>query len=168
MYKIIGADGREYGPVSLETLRQWTTEGRANNDTRVLAAGATEWKRLGDLPEFAPPGTGTPAAPSIPRPIGPPPQAARTNSLAIAGLVFGIISITFGLCCYGLPFNLAGIACSAVALNQINKDPQHEGGRGLAVAGLVLSILSLLLASLLLGLYFSFGPWRFSHRWYRL
>jgi hypothetical protein len=41
MYKIIGADGKEYGPVSTEQLRQWLTEGRVNNQTRVLAEGGT-------------------------------------------------------------------------------------------------------------------------------
>ena len=53
MYKIIGADGKEYGPVTAEQLRQWITEGRANAQTRVQADGETEWKTMGELPEFA-------------------------------------------------------------------------------------------------------------------
>ena len=28
MYKIIGADGKEYGPISAEQLRQWLNEDR--------------------------------------------------------------------------------------------------------------------------------------------
>ena len=35
MYKIIGADGKEYGPISLEVLRQWIAEGAP----AVLSAG---------------------------------------------------------------------------------------------------------------------------------
>ncbi len=35
MYKIIGADGKEYGPVTSEQVRQWITEGRANAQTKV-------------------------------------------------------------------------------------------------------------------------------------
>src|SRR5512137_441108 len=53
MYKIIGADGKEYGPISADQLRQWITEGRANGQTRVLADGTTEWKTLSELPQFA-------------------------------------------------------------------------------------------------------------------
>ena len=41
MYKIIGADGKEYGPITSEQLRQWMAEGRANLQTRVLPEGAT-------------------------------------------------------------------------------------------------------------------------------
>lgn len=53
MYKIVGADGKIYGPASAEQLRQWLAEGRANAQTQTLAEGAPEWKPLGTLPEFA-------------------------------------------------------------------------------------------------------------------
>jgi uncharacterized membrane protein len=84
------------------------------------------------------------------------PSQPRTNSLATAGLVLGILSVTFGLCCYGLPFNVAGIVCSVVALTQIRGDPQRERGHGLAVTGLVLSILSVVFAILLMVFSLSF------------
>ena len=165
MYKIIGADGREYGPISLDILRQWIAEGRANAETKVLVENATEWRKLGELPEFAPPTPSTPPSPPVaPAPISALPSSPRTNSLAITGLVLGIVSITVGLCCYGLPFNLAGAVCSAVALAQIKKDPQHERGEGIAIAGLILSILSLLFAALLMVMYFSFGSSSLLHR----
>ncbi len=53
MYRIIGADGREYGPVSLEQLQRWVTEGRANSYTKIRREGTTEWKPLGEVPEFS-------------------------------------------------------------------------------------------------------------------
>jgi uncharacterized membrane protein len=53
MYRIIGADGKEYGPVTTEQLRQWITEGRSNAQTQVQSEGSIEWKPLGTLPEFA-------------------------------------------------------------------------------------------------------------------
>lgn len=53
MYKIIGGDGKEYGPVAAEQLRQWIREGRANARTQALPVGGGEWKPLGELPEFA-------------------------------------------------------------------------------------------------------------------
>jgi hypothetical protein len=74
--------------------------------------------------------------------------------------------MTIGLCCYGLPFNVAGIVCSAIAMVQIKSDPQREGGHGLALAGLVLSVLSLVFAALMLIFYFSLGTNRFFHRFH--
>ena len=53
MYKIIGADGREYGPVTADQLRQWIRDGRATAQTKVQVEGATDWKTLAELPEFA-------------------------------------------------------------------------------------------------------------------
>ncbi|HUJ72706.1 MAG TPA: GYF domain-containing protein [Verrucomicrobiae bacterium] len=53
MYKIIGADGREYGLVTAEQLRQWIREGRVNAETKVQAEGSTEWKAISAFPEFA-------------------------------------------------------------------------------------------------------------------
>jgi uncharacterized membrane protein len=52
MHKIIGADGKEYGPVSVEQLRQWIAEGRADAQTRVAAEGETVWNTLGSMAEF--------------------------------------------------------------------------------------------------------------------
>lgn len=154
MYKIIGADGREYGPISADGLRQWIAEGRANAQTKVQVEGSTDWKRLADLPEFS---TGPAATAPLPAgPIAPLPSQPRTNSLATAGLVLGILSVTFGLCCYGLPFNVAGIVCSLVALTQIRANPDRERGHGLAITGLVLSILSIVFAILLVVFSLSF------------
>ena len=52
MYKIIGGDGREYGPVPAETIRDWVRCGRANAQTKAEADGDGAWKPLGDFPEF--------------------------------------------------------------------------------------------------------------------
>lgn len=52
MYKIIGGDSKEYGPVSFDQLCQWITEGRANADSLIQNEGAAEWKPLGSFPEF--------------------------------------------------------------------------------------------------------------------
>ena len=53
MYKIIGADGRPYGPATAETLREWIAAGRANAQTMAQAEGAADWKPLSAFPEFA-------------------------------------------------------------------------------------------------------------------
>ena len=53
MYKIIGADQKEYGPISADQIRQWIDEGRLNGQTAGQAEGSTEWKPLSQFPEFA-------------------------------------------------------------------------------------------------------------------
>ena len=53
MYKIIGADQKEYGPITADQLRQWISEGRVNANTKVQAEGAGVWKSVSELPEFA-------------------------------------------------------------------------------------------------------------------
>jgi hypothetical protein len=72
MYKIIGADQKEYGPVTAEQLRQWVTEGRVNGQTSVQAEGATEWKPLGTLPEFGDLLASSPAGGGVPPVFGAP------------------------------------------------------------------------------------------------
>ena len=52
-----GGDGKEYGPVSAEQLRQWASEGRANSHTMVrLAEGGTfvPFGSVAELAGFAP------------------------------------------------------------------------------------------------------------------
>ena len=51
MYKIVGADNREYGPVTQEEVLQWIAQGRANARTIAkLEDGA--WKPLASFDEF--------------------------------------------------------------------------------------------------------------------
>ena len=53
IYKIIGKDGKEYGPVTGEQIRQWIAEGRVERRTPVFVDGAKDWNFVGLLPEFA-------------------------------------------------------------------------------------------------------------------
>lgn len=146
MYKIIGNDGKTYGPVNAEKIREWITQGRVDNRTALLPEGASEWTFVGLVPEF------TKDFPSSPPVITPPKMVAlptnRTNSFATAGFVCGLISLT---CCCGCPFNILGLIFSIVAMVQINGQVQKQDGWGLALAGLICSAVSLLL-SLGLGL----------------
>jgi hypothetical protein len=149
MYKILGADGRQYGPISADQLSRWITEGRANAQTQTLAEGASEWKLLGSLPEFA--AHFAPLAPPPLRPSSISSYARQTNSYAVWGMVFGILSLCLCCCCcLNLPLGILGLVFSLIGLSQINEMPDVYEGRGLAIAGIVLSALGLLLAILLL------------------
>lgn len=52
MFTIIGGDGKEYGPATVEQIRAWIGDGRANLDTQARRDGDDQWRRLGDYPEF--------------------------------------------------------------------------------------------------------------------
>jgi hypothetical protein len=145
-YKIIGQDGKEYGPVTAEQLRSWIAEGRLERQTPVFVEGAKDWNFVGLLPEFAAGFAGNPPV------IGPlrsgdasGGQIRKTNFFAMAGLVCGILSVTLCCCCGGLPVNLLGLIFSIIALVQISERPATENGRILAIIGLVLSGISLLI-----------------------
>ena len=164
MYRIIGADGREYGPISRETLLQWQREGRANAQSWVQTTGATGWQPLGTLPEFAEAGGGVPptAGPLLGTPpvaLAPIPTVRRANPMAVTSLVMGLLAITCGCCCcYGFPFNVLGILFGILAWMQINRAPAVESGRELAIAGLILSVLSLFF-SVILSLFGMVAAW---------
>jgi len=160
MYRIVGADGGHYGPVSAEALRRWIAEGRASGQTLAQAEGTPGWRPLASFPEFA-------------HAFAPPPLVVsappKTNSLALWGFIFGVISVTCGCCCcYGFPFNLLGIIFSTIGWTQIRASRGRETGTALAVAGLVLSLLSFVLGVVLMVLGFALHPhhahWQF-RRW---
>jgi hypothetical protein len=162
-YKVIGTDGKTYGPTTAEQIRQWIVQGRIESQTPVFVDGASEWTFIGLLPEFAKffPGTTPPIiAPPKPGVV----QSPKTNGFATAGFVCGIISVT---CCCGCPFNILGLIFSIVALLQISSAVEPQDGKGLAIAGVICSGVSLLLS-------FGFGllelalqppsvMWRFNH-----
>ena len=92
MYKIVGGDQKEYGPVTSDQVREWIATGRANGQTLANFEGSA-WKPLSTFPEFADalrtalPPTLPPQAPGY---GGQPGQAyigARSNNVAIAGLL---------------------------------------------------------------------------------
>jgi hypothetical protein len=140
LYRIIGVDGKEYGPVTTEILRQWIAQGRANAQTRTLWENGTGWQPLGTLPEFANLFSAPPAiAPTL---AG---TARKTNGFATSGLICSIASWCCCFLCYGFPLNILGIVFSAIALAQINRHPERFDGHGLAIAGLVVSIVNLVL-----------------------
>ncbi len=53
MYRIIGGDQKEYGPVTAEHLRRWVAEGRVNAQTSVQAEGTVNGSRCPTFPAFA-------------------------------------------------------------------------------------------------------------------
>jgi len=155
MYKILGADQKEYGPTSADQIRQWIIDGRVNGQTRVLAEGSNEWKPLSERSEFSEalaskggthglrPSSGAggtpPALPSMERPSG---------GLAITSLVLGIFSILGCVIVASVPAIITG----HIALNRSRRSPRQFGKSGLAIAGLSMGYASLALLPIMAGL----------------
>jgi TM2 domain-containing membrane protein YozV len=91
MYKIVGVDGQQYGPVSAEELRRWIADKRANAQTLAQAEGGPEWKPLGSFSEFAS------ELKAVPPPIAPPPAAVSRASNKIPAGVCGILLGSLGI-----------------------------------------------------------------------
>ncbi|MDI9402096.1 MAG: GYF domain-containing protein [Limisphaerales bacterium] len=146
MYKIIGKDGREYGPIEKEELRSWIFEHRVIEATLVKAEGSDRWVPVCKMPEFADLfSAGLAATPlSGPQPSGsaerPAVTVRKTHPLCIWGFCFSIASCI--VCCFGFPLAVAGFVLSLLGLVTVIKEPQYKG-KLLAILGLIISFLVL-------------------------
>jgi hypothetical protein len=112
MYKILGSDQKEYGPVTLEQLKQWVSEGRANANTLIQGPDSTEWKPLGSFPELA--GLSAAAAAS------PPPGPVYGTMAATQNVpTYLWQSIVVTLCCC-LPVGIVAIVYSAQVSSKLS------------------------------------------------
>jgi hypothetical protein len=112
-YKIIGGDEKEYGPVSVEQLREWLNQGRVSPQTLIQQEGETGWRPLSTFPELMPLAATTPSV------IGPttavPAQAdarAMMNGPAIGVLVSGILGGVGAIA--GIAMNTLGMTFGAM------------------------------------------------------
>jgi hypothetical protein len=146
MYKIIGADQKEYGPITADQLRQWLAEGRVSLQTQVLPEGTTEWKTLGDLPEFAAASPGAvPAMPSSPVPTPGPAAAERVKGPAIGLIVVALLGVIFAI--FSLIKNLL-VGGSVPANSQIQMPAWVAMLSG--TVGVVLSIIGIIMCGVIL------------------
>lgn len=116
MYKLIGSDGQQYGPVSAEQLRKWITENRVNAQSLILPEGAADWKAISSLPEFAADFNPAPSGavpPSLPVP--PAIYAPRASNKVAAGIC-GILLGAFGVHKFILGYTGAGLIMLLVTI----------------------------------------------------
>ena len=128
MYKIIGADRKEYGPVTVDQLKQWISQGRVNVDTMARPEGGTDWRPLGSYPEFAgdapPPMAAAPVAATTTSFSGGSREAALSavKGPAIALMVTAILGLL--LVALSLAMHAMGMAGSQAQIP--NMDPQMQ------------------------------------------
>lgn len=155
MYKIIGADGKEYGPITAEQLRQWIAEGRVNAQTKIQPEGATDWRSVSEFPEFATASAGPPPSPGAPGPI-PTIQptsvpvsadaAAKVSGPAIGLIVTAILGLLANV--VGLLWQL--VAGKAAAPPQGMTQQMEQIFKVYAAFGMVSSFIAIALAVLIL------------------
>lgn len=143
MYKIIGSDNKEYGPISAEVVRQWIAERRANGQTLIQPEGGAEWRPISEFPEFAsalasqPSSPQTPVTPQsagsgmvLPQPAAP----GKTSGMAVTSLILGILGApTCGVTAF------IGLILGIISLVRIRNSNGRLSGSGVAIAGIVVS-----------------------------
>ena len=138
MFTIIGGDGKEYGPASVEQIRSWLAGGRASLETKAKAVGTEEWRRLGDFAEFSVEGAGV-----------PPPIHAQTSTSGAATLELADPGIRFLSCLLDGVFGMMAAAPGAMMIGlsvlvdvirhpadaQVEMAPRVVGGLVLLLCG---------------------------------
>jgi TM2 domain-containing membrane protein YozV len=111
MYKIVGVDGQQYGPVSAEEIRHWIAENRIKAQTLMQMEGSQEWKPLGSFSEFAS------ELKAVPPPIAPPPSAvaSRASNKIPAGIC-GILLGSLGIHKFILGYTGAGLVMLLITI----------------------------------------------------
>jgi len=89
------------------------------------------------------------------QPPPPPPYVqGPKQGLAVASMICGIFTITFGWCCsIGLLSGIAGIVLGAYQLVQIKNNPDQNTGKPFAIVGIATSSLYFVIWVLLMVLY---------------
>lgn len=143
MYNIIGADGKQYGPVTLEDLRSWLAQGRINAQTRVQVVGSEEWRPAREVAEltslFRDYGTASPGAP--PPVLTPVAGNEKRTGMAVLSFVLGLCSFVL---CLSFITAIPSIILGHLARRRVEHSPSQFGGKGFATAGIVLSYVSIL------------------------
>lgn len=93
MYRIIGIDGQQYGPVTPEQIRRWLAENRVNAQTLAQVEGTQDWKPLVSFPEFAADFKVPPSLTSATPPANATPRAGSKIPAGICGILLGSLGI---------------------------------------------------------------------------
>ena len=77
----------------------------------------------------------------------------QQQGLALASLILGIASITFGWICGGLLLAPTAVIMGLVALSQVKRNPGQYGGKPLALGGLITGSIFLLVHAVIIAIW---------------
>jgi len=155
-YKIIGADGKEYGPVALSELQKWVVEGRITGATQVSRSDQQGWSTAASIPELGVSDSTGPAPVAAPKAA----DAVLEKQLKSGGSWFYWIA---GLSLVNSALALSGSATRFIlglGISQIFDRLAQGMGSG---AGLAVAVVLDLLAAAALVLFGAFANKR--HTW---
>ena len=128
----------------------------------TFASGGKESNSFDDLPgatstaapnpfsqtsPYAPPGPGSSGNPAGPQRVALGAASNQNHPVAVVSLVFGILSLTLGCCCWlHIPLGLTAVVTGGFGIHFGN---QGRGGKGMAIAGLIMGIISLIVYTIL-------------------
>jgi TM2 domain-containing membrane protein YozV len=113
MYRIIGIDGQQYGPITPEQIRRWLGENRVNAQTLTQVKGTQDWKPLVSFAEFAADFKTPPSLTPTPPPVATAnPRAGSKIPAGICGILLG----SFGVHKFILGYTGAGLIMLLVTL----------------------------------------------------
>jgi hypothetical protein len=132
MFKMIGADQKEYGPVPAELLKEWIAQGRANGETLVRIEGGS-WQPLASLAELST--ALAAAAPPPPLSVTPPRSPSSVaDSLStvipyrnVPALVAYYLAVFSLLPCIGALLGLIALILGVKGLRLARENPDAKG-----------------------------------------
>ena len=129
MYRILGGDQKEYGPVTAAQVREWIAQRRANAQTMVQAEGSGEWKPLSAFPEFAstlnvPPVMSVPTAAVVMDDNPMSTVVPYKNPKALIAYYLAIFSL---IPCFGLPLGITALCLGIAGLKVVKTHPNAHG-----------------------------------------
>ena len=132
--------GKQFGPISEETLKQWITDGRLGQADKVWADGMDEWVAVTTVPELQ---GAISYAPPVATAVNMQPLESAPG--AVASMVCGIV----GVCtlCAGLVLGIIALKQQKKAMEYIANEPTRYGGQGYCTAGKVLGIIAICVGS---------------------
>ena len=129
MYKILGSDGHEYGPVSAGQVKEWIAESRVEPKTPVIPPGGTDWVFLDSLPEFeaafADPSSVVPSATASKSADGFNQVIPRKNARALAACFLGVFSVIPPM---GALLGIPALVLGTLGLRFRRRNPEAGGG----------------------------------------
>ncbi len=147
MYKIIGADGKEYGPITADILKKWVVDGRANAQTKVQLEGTTEWRTLAEFPELA---AALPTIAPLPSTSAGSVVSAtdQVNGPGIGLIVAGALNILIGLARLVLSLFMGAIMGTMPAASGQDAEIQKIIAMASGTVGIVVGLVVLIMGGL--------------------
>ncbi len=136
-YRIIGGDGREYGPATVDEIRTWITDGRVGSQTLVWESDDGEWLPAARRPQLRW---------DLPRNEAPPVVAARDAAAAVpAPIALRVAAYLFDMVAVGLMVWLVSFPWNT-QLDALQKDAMETLAKTTPDLALVMRFYAMVLA----------------------